>query len=100
MLPRRERSRLCIIAPTLWKEHAVAEQSRQVPPELFDKLWNDPFRHVAKDANETDSYTARRFILESRLAEATVSMVIWTKLGLLVSLLTSAASLAIALLRP
>jgi len=77
----------------------VAEESRQLPAELFDELWKASFRVVARDANDKDSYTARRFILESRLAEATLSMVTWTKWGVFVALLTGATSLVIAALR-
>ncbi len=76
----------------------MGEESRRVPADRFDELWKASFRVVARDANEQDSYTARRFILESRLAEATLSMVTWTKWGVLVALLTSTTSLAIGLL--
>ena len=76
----------------------MAEESRQIPAELFEELWRSSFLEVARNANESDAYTARRFILESRLAEATVSMVTWTKWGVLVALLTGALSLAIGVL--
>lgn len=76
----------------------MAEESRSIPVDLFDELWKASFWAVARNANEADAHTARRFILESRLAEATVSMVTWTKWGVLVALLTSALSLAIGVL--
>jgi hypothetical protein len=76
----------------------VTEKDRQIPGDVFDRLWHSSFYAVARDANDRNSYTARRFILQCRLGDADRSMVFWTKIGVLLSLVTSSASLMVSVL--
>ena len=70
-------------------------ESRRLAPSDFEDLWNAKFKEVAKEANDQDAYTARRFILQARLGEAELQLVRWTRWGVFIALVGMAASLVI-----
>lgn len=74
-------------------------KSRQLDEAEFSSLWHSTFQDLARDANNEDAYTARRFILQARLGEAEIQMVRWTRWAVVVALVGITASLILGVLQ-